>query len=123
MGKIQWARSCLVLRFRIYYIKCIIDRYNQIEVNIKNGKNFTISREIFLYTLSHIKNYEGQLIAHHFNKYRFYDEREFRSVPLYKELKKLHPTIPVSYTHLFQIQGRDYTRLFYDQVQPRCYPR
>ena len=22
MGKIQWARSCLVLRFRIYYIKC-----------------------------------------------------------------------------------------------------
>ncbi|MFR4024465.1 MAG: hypothetical protein ACLTZY_00300 [Alistipes indistinctus] len=23
----------------------------------------------------------------------------------------------------FQIQGRDYTRLFYDQVQPRCYPR
>lgn len=68
-------------------LNAIIDRYNQIEVNIKNGKNFTISREIFLYTLSHIKNYEGQLIAHDFNKYRFYDEREFRSVPRYKELK------------------------------------
>ena len=74
-------------------LNAIIDRYNQIEVNIKNGKNFTISREIFLYTLSHIKNYEGQLIAHDFNKYRFYDEREFRSVPRYKEFASYNTTL------------------------------
>ena len=88
-------------------LNAIIDRYNQIEVNIKNGKNFTISREIFLYTLSHIKNYEGQLIAHDFNKYRFYDEREFRSVPRYKELKKLHPTIQ---PYLSEKDYQDYKR-------------
>lgn len=75
--------------------------------NCKNGKNFTISREIFLYTLSHIKNYEGQLIAHDFNKYRFYDEREFRSVPRYKELKKLHPTIQ---PYLSEKDYQDYKR-------------
>ena len=42
-----------------------------------------------------------------YHKYRFYDEREFRSVPRYKELKKLHPTIQ---PYLSEKDYQDYKR-------------
>lgn len=42
-----------------------------------------------VYILSYIKQYEGALPKRHYKKYRFYDERELRFVPIYDSLQKI----------------------------------
>lgn len=48
--------------------------------------------------LSHIKNYEGELLKYGYKNYRFYNEREVRIIPTFEELIQ-NDISPILYEH------------------------
>lgn len=55
----------------------------------KNKDIFALNTEeqFIWYVLAHTKNVQGKLIKHNFESYRFADEREWRYIPTFNELK------------------------------------